>query len=559
MKKKNRRKRSPKFQRRELRLEELKGILDRAKAVLSQEDHDKLEAAVETLAFLTRELEAKGTSLTRLRRLLFGPSTEKTSQVVGETSGQTGSAAGAAEQGPGPGGGDTDKRAKKKRKGHGRNGASAYRGADRVKVAHESLQRSDPCPECPKGKLYPQSEPATLVRVRGMAPLQATVYELQRLRCNLCGEVSTARAPKGVGNVKYDETAASMIGLLKYGSGLPFNRLERLERGLGIPLPAATQWEVVLRAEGLLAPAYGELVRQAAQGQVLYNDDTTMKILDLTKERLQQAASNDEAHQRTGVFTSGIVSTTEGHTIALFFTGGKHAGENLRDVLAQRAGELPVPIQMCDALPVNTAPEFDTILANCIAHARRRFVDVADNFPDECRHVLETLREIYKNDASARQRNMSPSQRLLFHKAESGPLMKGLKEWLQEQLEEHKVEPNSGLGEAIGYTLRHWEKLTLFLRKPGAPLDNNICERALKKAILHRKNSLFYKTRNGARVGDTFMSLIHTSELCGVDPFDYLVQLQRHHRELSQSPGDWMPWNYQETLANFSARAGPEQ
>ncbi len=126
--------------------------------------------------------------------------------------------------------------------------------------------------------------------------------------------------------------------------------------------------------------------------------------------------------------------------------------------------------------------------------------------------------------------------------------MEGLQQWCHEQLDEKKVEPNSGLGKAIRYLLNHWTKLTLFLREPGAPLDNNICERALKKAILHRKNSLFYKTENGARVGDLFMSLIHTCELCGANPFDYLTQLQEHAAELKQNPPEWMPWNYRATL-----------
>jgi hypothetical protein len=82
----------------------------------------------------------------------------------------------------------------------------------------------------------------------------------------------------------------------------------------------------------------------------------------------------------------------------------------------------------------------------------------------------------------------------------------------------------------------------------GAPLDNSICERALKKAILHRKNSLFYNTQNGARVGDLFMSLIHTCELCGANPFDYLNQLQKHTADLTRAPSRWMPWNYRTTL-----------
>ena len=120
---------------------------------------------------------------------------------------------------------------------------------------------------------------------------------------------------------------------------------------------------------------------------------------------------------------------------------------------------------------------------------------------------------------------------------------------MKDQLEQRKVEPNSSLGGAFSYMLKRWAKLTLFLRKAGAPLDNNICEQALKKAILHRKNSLFYKTMNGARVGDVFMSLIHTAERAGANPFDYLTELQKHAEEVRSAPRQWMPWNYRETLA----------
>ena len=168
---------------------------------------------------------------------------------------------------------------------------------------------------------------------------------------------------------------------------------------------------------------------------------------------------------------------------------------------------------MCDALASNTKGDFETILANCNSHARRKFVEVVDSFPEECRYVLEIFRNVYKYDDEAKQQQLSPQERLEFHQVHSGPLLEQLKDWWQRQLDDHIVEPNSTLGEAIKYLKKHWLKLTLFLREPGAPLDNNICERALKKAILHRKNSLFFKTENGARVGDIFMSLIHSAEL----------------------------------------------
>jgi hypothetical protein len=361
-----------------------------------------------------------------------------------------------------------------------------------------------------------------------------------------------------VGEKKYDETAAARIGLLKYGSGMPFYRLEGLEASLGIPLPASTPWEIAEEMAAMIRPAFDELIRQAAQGEVFYNDDTSMKILALARASPQRAEeeASSSSKERTGRFTSGIVSTTrQGRRIALFFTGRKHAGENLARVFVERAKGLAPPIQMCDALSRNLPklPEkLEILLGNCNAHARRRFVQVTPNFPQECQFVLESLRDVYRYDAEPEERGLTPEERLRFHQEHSQSVMDGLQAWFLAQFAEKKVEPNSGLGEAIRYCLRRWDRLTLFLREPGAPLDSNLVERALKKCILHRKNSLFYKTENGAEVGDLFMSLIHTCELNEVNAFDYLTELLRHPEELKQNPSEWMPWSYRETLARMA-------
>lgn len=306
-----------------------------------------------------------------------------------------------------------------------------------------------------------------------------------------------------------------------------------------MPLPASTQWEIVRETAQKIEPAYEELIHQAAQGEVVYNDDTSMKVLELLKE----TSADEPFPGRTGMFTSGIVSTREGRKIALFFTGRQHAGENLSDVLQERLHSLGPPIQMCDALSRNFPKELEVILANCLAHGRRQFVDVAANFPEECRHVLEVLADVYHYDSIALQQRMSADERLAFHQQRSAPLMDDLRKWFDQQIDGHLVEPNSGLGAAIAYMTKRWDRLTLFLRVAGAPLDNNLCERTLKKAILHRKNSLFYKTKNGARVGDIFMSLILTSQLCGANAFDYLTELQQNSAELSRNASAWMPWN----------------
>ena len=541
-------------------MKELESILQRARvSPLDEKDCAKLKAVFESYLHLTDLVEDKQMTIKRLRQMLFGASTEKTSEVIKEEEDESESPPTTNENSRAPPEKTNEEDSETRRKGHGRNGADAYTGAEKIRVPHESLQPGDSCPECKKGKVYQMKKPGVLIRIVGQAPVQAKVYELQKLRCNLCGKVFTAQAPQAVGSQKYDATAASMIALLKYGSGLPFNRLEGLQGSLGIPLPASTQWDIVSDAAKTVEPINEELIRQAAQGEVLHNDDTTMKILELMGKRAKAKALAEgegedaperanSAPKRTGVFTSGIVSTSEGRTIALFFTGRRHAGENLAEVLRHRTADLSAPIQMCDGLSRNEPKGFETILANCNAHGRRQFVDVAENFPDQCRHVLETLREVYKNDAVAQQRDLSPDERLCFHQAESGPLMKKLKEWFSRQFEDRLVEPNSGLGEAIHYMLKHWDRLTLFLREPGGPLDNNITERALKRAILHRKNALFYLSENGAHVGDLLMSLIYTCQLCSANPFNYLTELLRHVAELSSRPGQWMPWNYREAL-----------
>lgn len=518
----------PDIQFREIPAEVLRSHVARIQESMGEgEVHADMRALVETMLVIREELDRKGASIQRLMSIIWGPKTESFAAVCRK-----------AMETENPA---TKARPKEKRerpKGHGRNAAADFPKATRIGVPLEGNPSGEACPECPKGKVYPQKEPATLLRIKGVAPFTATIYELERRRCNLCGEVFTAPTPAGVGPEKYDESVAAMLGLLRYGAGLPMNRIEKLQAGFGIPLPVSTQWEILLKAASLLAPAHAEMVRQAAQGEVLFNDDTVMRILN-------KAPIAREG--RKAVYTSAILSRAGENRIALFITGHNHAGENLEAVLKHRAEGLTAPIQMCDALAANTvgeAGELNTILAHCLAHARRRFVEVENRFPEEVEHLLGELKEVYRNDAQAKREQMDPPARLAFHQSESGPIMASLETWLRAQMEGGKVEPNSGLGQAIAYMRKHWIPLTLFLREPGAPLDNNACEAVVKRAIMHRKNSLFYRSITGARAGDTFMSLIHSAELNGVEPFDYLIELLKHPEEVERDPVHWMPWTY---------------
>jgi transposase len=531
----------------EVDTEELSDLKERvASGELSEKDRDILQGVITSFIFLSKILAAKNATVKRLRKMLFGSKSEKASKVIPSSKKDSKK----SDQDPpddesgAAGASGAEVKKEKKRKGHGRKGADAYTGANRVKISHQTLRHADQCPECLKGKVYLQQNPGIIVHVRGSAPLPATIYELEKLRCNLCGAIFTAKAPEHVGREKYDDTAKAMMALLKYGAGMPFYRLENLQHSLGHPMASSTIWDQVEKGGDKIYPVYKELKKQGAQGDLVHNDDTSNKILDLIKENKTKADK-----ERTGIFTTGIVCVSEGHSIAIFHTGRRHAGENLAALLEKRAAEKDPPIQMADALSHNVPKEFETILANCLAHARRKFVDVTWAFPDECRYVIEALGKVYKYDEIAKIEKLSAQQRLEYHQQYSKPVVDELKEWLDAQINQMLTEHNSNLGTAIKYMRKHWDKLTLFLSVAGAPLDNNLCERALKQVILNRKNSLFFKSQFGAFIGDMYMSLIHTCNLMHVNPFDYLVALQKYSAETVKNPSQWMPWNFKEAMA----------
>lgn len=498
--------------------EQRDAFLGRMRVQVDPEDYRRIESFCQLAATLGKD------NLSKLRHLLFGRKTETTDRVCPAV-------ASAPEPAPKP-----------SPKGHGRCGARHYTGARWIQVSHPALHKGQRCPQCQKGSLRTQRRRGVVLRIKGSPPISATGWSLEKLRCDTCGEVFTAPTPPEAGTTKYDESVGVTVAVLRYGSGMPHYRLARLQQSLGVPLPESTQWELLTPLFQLALPLFEELLRQTAQSPLLHNDDTSMRILDLRRSGSATAAEIDP--ERKGTFTTGIVGSVGDHPVALFMTGWRHAGENLARVLQHRAAELPAPIQMCDALSRNTCGEFDSILANCLGHGRREFVALSTSFPEQVRFVLEQIREVYRADAQSKQLGLTAQQRLLHHQTHSQPVMDKLHQWMGQQLAEKKVEPNSGLGQAMGYLLRHWEPLTLFLRQAGAPLDNNVCERALKMAILHRKNSLSYKTLNGARTGDLFMSLIHTCRLNGVSPFEYLLAIATHPEAVKLSPQVWMPWNY---------------
>ncbi len=536
-----------------LSAEEGEALIERVEGSgLSAEDRRVVVQVIRLYFWLMVALQEAKLSLKRFRTMLFGEPANARAPAV--PAGAPGGAEVLKQPAASSGHGAPATPARGgHRPGQGRLGAEAYGGAERVECRHEELAVGDRCPVCGQGRLY-ALPPGVEIRIDGNALLSAIRYELEKLRCSACGQVFTAKLPAGASEEKYSPRARAVLAVSRYYLGLPLYRVEGYQGMLGVPVPDATQWDQIERVADCGYVVFAHLERLAAQGELIYQDDTRVRILSLI-EANQQAHSHAEAmglsrsEDRTGMYTTAFVVKVGERTICLYYCGRAHAGENLAALLTKREADRGKPLVMSDALTSNDADETTLIRCHCLAHGRRKFSELEDVFPQECTVVLESLKQVFDHDDEARVKQMSAPERLAYHQAYSGPIMEALKRWLRQQCDDRLVEPNSSLGKAIAYLLGHWDTLTRFVSVPGAPLDNNTVERALKLFIRQRKNSLFYATEHSAYIASVLTSLIATCIHAGVNALEYLVALQEHRAEVFAAPAAWLPWTYQGSLA----------
>jgi transposase len=506
---------------------------------------DKIERLLRTVLTLVELLQRRNTSIKKLREMIFGWRTEKRhlKKPNGEgkknesEAGEKGSLEATANPGPEREQSTMGPEATPCRKGHGHRAVAEFGGARKVPCRHKQLKAGDNCPSslC-GGRLYDLREPTMLLQFTGSPLITATNYEREVLRCAKCQDRYVAPLPESVQEERYDASCDATIAVMKYGGGLPWHRQSELQSMAEIPLSVSTMWERCEATANAALGVYLSLMRQAAAGEVMHTDDTRVRILSCLKE--------DKQRKGRATQTSGIVSISGERRIALYFSGRRHAGENLAELLKLRAEELTLPIQMSDALAANTSQENDVMTSYCLAHARRVIYELKDLYPTECEVVLAVVGKVYRHEMEAADLNLE--QRLAYHREKSGPVMAELKAWMETQFSERLVEPNSSFGGALNYWLNRWDELTVWLRVPGSPLDNNQCERALKQFILMRKNSLFFKTEHGAAIGDILASLIQTCRLNGINAWDYLMTIIRNKSDARRNPQRYLPWNYRE-------------
>lgn len=514
---------------------------------LSVADYDVLLNAILTLANMQERLSHNELTQSRMKKLLgMVNSSEKLKHLR-----------------------PTDTRDKKPtaKKGRANKAGRARSKTPKIKptVHHhkmEGLSKGDDCPECPAGKVYKYT-PASLLRITAHSPYSAEKHVVEQLRCNGCGEVFSATLPEHVkadGRVdqQYGYSARAMMAINKYFGGSPFYPQEGLQNLFGAHIASSTQWDQCEKVADDLHPIFKHLKAISANAHTFYLDDTTNRILN--KVPIEKTR-NGKTQWRSGVYTSACLALLNEQTaqkteppdkaeeitrrLVLFQSNIGHAGEWLDELLRTRDSHLDRALLMSDALSSNhvTAVPFDKALCN--AHARRSFAELADTHPSEVMFALETYEHAWVNNTHCSEKLLSGAERCAYHAEHSLPHMHSLKQWCEENISDTgQVEPNSNLGKAMQYFIRHYDGLSAFCRIPGAPVDNNEIERLIKLIVRGRKNSLFFKNQTGASVSDVITSLLATCQENGVNAFDYLQSIQRNQLQVKAFPQKWLPWNY---------------
>jgi transposase len=564
--------------------EELEAILAAVKPSLNSSQYKILESAVKMLIWLQFVVKEKSLSIARLTRMLLGKSTENLKNLKKRANAKTPSDdvnSNDDEPGENPSGNESEQssdkqkdadqknnavspssnapsegapQSSKKKENHGRRPLDDYNVSKITYIPHDCLRAGQKCPLCLKGTLY-DIDPQTLLLIRGQPPLKGEAYSAQGLRCHLCQHVFRATFPKEVANQpKADMSARAIVCLAKYQLGTPLYRLETWQKIMKLPISDSEMWEWTESVALVLHPVHQALINMAAKGDVIHNDDTTGKILELMEENRQAELAKKNSNNtdkkadkhRKGIYTTALLSKLDGHQIAIYMTGRKNSGENMDELLDLRPKGLKRPVQACDGSSQNSVERHETDVAKCFNHARHNFCELVEAWPKEALAMVEMCNTIFMNDRKTKQ--MEPDERLKFHQEYSAPIMDKLKSYANSLIDKKKVEPNSSFGKAINYLNNHWEGLTLILRDGNAPLSNNECERAIKSSVLIRKNSYFYKTCWGAFIGDTLLSIIKTCGLNEVNPYDYLMAIQANFEDVAKRQHAWLPWNYTQNV-----------
>lgn len=544
-------------QRIDIHLSELRALRSRIdKRDLGQDDWPIIEALVNKLI---------GRAESQQERM----AAKIAAQKAGDTSMEASSSQAASSEGisshPAPADGTAETQDEKKgRKGHGRNGVGAFTNATHINHALAPGVLGSVCEKCGSirggGRMSSYRE-KIIIRIVGQPLFGAELHHFEQARCRMCANLITADGSaevlEGIGSryITYHWSACAMLLVMHYFAGAPFKRLEMLHNGWGVPMPDANQWKMADECTDLLDPLFRAIEQHGIHNAVsLRIDDTGSEVIALRKQIQAEIAALEKVGEstkdvRTAVNATGVyLETADGAVITLFYTGRHHAGEIIDQLLKHRKSTEPKLAKVTDGASKNFSHRHadKLIESSCNAHAYLKFRAVKDKYPDEYATAAEVYQQVFDNDDKAKALNLTPDERMLFHREHSKPLMENLKAMCDEKIESRLVEPNSLLWEPLTFIVNQWPRLILFYKEPNVPLDTNLVEQTLIIPVRYLAGSFNYKNTNGSEVGDMCMSLIATARANGVEPVAYLTHCLRHHEDLARNPEHYLPWVYRE-------------
>jgi transposase len=424
---------------------------------------------------------------------------------------------------------------KKKRrrspKNGGRNGFDDYPSVS-IDVIENPYQSGSPCPCCTKGKLY-EGEDRQGIQYDAAPLIQVKRHRKKVLRCNACGQEQVPR--KSI--PRHTNEARSAV-VVERALGMPLNRLSRLQTLFGVEIPQSTLWIMAKELwERVGHSVFNALCDSACGGLIFGGDDTKARILEI-QERYKSGEKI-----RKGCYTSSICTQVHGRDIILYFTSNKYLAENFTGLLVRRDDEDETVISLMVDASANNVPTLTwVILGFCLAHGRRKFVELLDDSPVECKYFLAQIAKIYQNDKLTK--SLSVHERRDYHRMHSLPILRAMYREMIRLFKEKLIEPNSNLGKVFTYWLKRRYGFAAFTRIPGMPLDNNATERALRPMAMGRKTSLFFMTLVSAGIWSELFSLVFTCEKNGINAYAYLNWLQENWLAASREPENFLPWHF---------------
>lgn len=320
----------------------------------------------------------------------------------------------------------------------------------------------------------------------------------------------------------------------KYWEKMPVYRLEKYLASMGFDISRSNMCNWTAKVSTMYLDAvYQALHKEILKQSVINADETPFRVLQDNGK-----AVNSQSYM--WYYTSGQI---EKNQICLYEYQPSRRAEHPKMFLKGFKGTL----QTDGYAGYNKIPDVD--FCGCMAHAKRKFADAIKSLGKSEQHKQTLAAEGLKfYDKLFSLEKKYPSNdaetRLEMRLKYSGPVVEELKSWLEKT--KRIVTPKSGTGEAIAYSINHWEKLTYFMKNGKVEISNNKAERGIKEFVISRKNSLFSSTTGGAQVSGIAFSLVEAAKANGLNPYEYIKYLLdelSQNKQTDEKIQELLPWS----------------